>query len=217
MDFAALLTEISGIDVLKLVLAVFVGGMIGIEREYRDKTAGFRTNILICLGATLFMMFSLRFGAPDDSVRIAAQIVSGVGFLGAGAIVREGKFIRGLTTASTIWFTAALGMGIGGGYFGLVLLATAAALLVLWLFPVFEEWIDNRREMRSYELHYENPAKAKSLEGVFKATNLKVFDYKQFKREGRTLSEWVAYGSPENHNKLVEKLFADAEIKEFNY
>src|SRR5687767_11344989 len=114
---------LSEIDVIKLVLAIFCGGLIGIEREYHDKTAGFRTNILICLGATLFMKFSLRFGtSAQDPVRIAAQIVSGVGFLGAGAIVREGKFIKGLTTASTVWFTAALGMGIGGGFFGLVLL-----------------------------------------------------------------------------------------------
>jgi putative Mg2+ transporter-C (MgtC) family protein len=206
------------IDIIKLLLAILVGGSIGMEREYRDKAAGFRTNILICLGATLFTMFSLKLGAEEDAVRIAAQIVSGVGFLGAGAILREGKEVKGLTTAATIWFTAALGMGIGGGFFEFVLMATLAALIILWLFPIFERWIDNRREIRTYQFTYDfNPAKAKSLEALFKSLSLQVFDYKQFKRSGATVSEWVAFGSPANHDQLVEKLFADAEIKEFNY
>jgi putative Mg2+ transporter-C (MgtC) family protein len=205
------------IDIIKILLAILVGGLIGMEREYRDKAAGFRTNILICLGATLFMTFSLKLGGEEDPVRIAAQIVSGVGFLGAGAILREGKEIKGLTTASTIWFTAALGMGIGGGFFEFVGMATVAALIILWLFPFLEEWIDNRREMRTYVLSYEHPQKAKDLENVFKGMKLKIFDYKQFKRDGKTVSEWLAYGPPQNHNNLVDKLFKDEEIQEINY
>jgi putative Mg2+ transporter-C (MgtC) family protein len=206
------------IDILKLLLAVLVGGLIGMEREYRDKAAGFRTNILICLGAALFTMFSLKLGGEEDAVRIAAQIVSGVGFLGAGAILREGKEVKGLTTASTIWFTAALGMGIGSGFFEFVLIATVAALIILWMFPIIEGWIDNRLEQRSYQLRYNtNPQKAKDLENVFKGLKLRVDDYKLFKREGMTVSEWVVHGSPENHDRLVEKLFKDEEIKEFNY
>jgi putative Mg2+ transporter-C (MgtC) family protein len=206
------------IDIQKLLFAILVGGLIGMEREYRDKSAGFRTNILICLGATLFTMFSIKLGAEENTVRIAAQIVSGVGFLGAGAILREGKAVKGLTTAATIWFTAALGMGIGGGFFEFVLMATSAALIILWFFPIFETWIDNRRELRTYELKYDfNKSKAKDLENIFKGMKLKIFDSKQFKRDGMTVSEWVTYGTPENHNKLVERLFADEEIKEVNY
>jgi putative Mg2+ transporter-C (MgtC) family protein len=206
------------VDLLKILLAILVGGLIGTEREYRDKAAGFRTNILICLGATLFMTFSLKLGGEEDPVRIAAQIVSGVGFLGAGAILREGKEIKGLTTASTIWFTAALGMGIGAGFFEFVGMATIAALIILWLFPVIELWIDNRLEQRTYTLNYGlNPQKAKDLQNVFKGMKLKVADYKEFKREGSIVSEWLVFGSPANHDKLVEKLFKDDEIKEFNY
>jgi putative Mg2+ transporter-C (MgtC) family protein len=206
------------IDIQKLLFAILIGGLIGLEREYRDKSAGFRTNILICLGATLFVMFSQKVGGEGDPARIAAQIVSGVGFLGAGAIIRDGKAVKGLTTAATIWFTAALGMGIGSGSFEIVALATGAALVILWFFPTFETWIDNRRELRTYEIHYAfNQSKAKHLENVFKGMKIKIFDSKQFKRDGMTVSEWVAYGSPENHNKLVERLFADEEIKEVSY
>src|SRR4051812_13048584 len=98
-------------EVFKLLLSVFLGGAIGLEREISDKAAGLRTNILICLGACLFMMISRGFtGIPvSDPTRIAAQIVSGIGFLGAGAIMREGDRVTGLTTSATIWVVAAIG------------------------------------------------------------------------------------------------------------
>ena len=93
---------------LKLLLAMIVGGLIGFEREYRDKAAGLRTIIFICLGATVFTMLSLRLGEQDDITRIAANVVSGVGFLGAGAILQSSGRVTGLTTASTIWLAAAV-------------------------------------------------------------------------------------------------------------
>jgi putative Mg2+ transporter-C (MgtC) family protein len=205
-------------DVIKLLYAILIGGVIGAEREYRDKAAGFRTIIMICVGATLFTIFSDKISDTGDPGRIAAQIVSGVGFLGAGAILREGEQVKGLTTASTIWLAAALGMGIGIGFFGLVGLVTLLILVVLWLFPVFELWIDNRRELRTYQLiHDLNLEKAKNLEDVFKAHQMHLFDYKQYKRGGQIISEWVAHGTPANHNRLVDYLFADTDIKEFTY
>ena len=102
-------------DVIKIVLAVSAGGLIGIEREFRDKAAGFRTLIFICAGACLFTILSFRLAANSDSTRIAANIVTGVGFLGAGVILRDGGRVIGLTTAAMVWLTAAIGMGIGGG------------------------------------------------------------------------------------------------------
>jgi putative Mg2+ transporter-C (MgtC) family protein len=98
-------------DVVKIILAVAAGGLIGLEREFRDKAAGFRTLIFICMGAALFTIFSARLAGTNDPTRIAANIVSGVGFLGAGVILREGGRVIGLTTAATIWLTAALGIG----------------------------------------------------------------------------------------------------------
>jgi len=112
------MVEIMGLyseEILKLAIAVVVGGLIGTEREIQDKAAGFRTLILICVGVTLFTIFSLHIDPANSPSRIAANIVTGIGFLGAGAIMREGGCIAGLTTAALIWLVAALGMGIGAG------------------------------------------------------------------------------------------------------
>src|SRR5688572_10998503 len=102
---------------LKLLISVLIGIIIGGEREYRNKSAGFRTIILICLGSTIFTILSGKIGDDTGASRVAANIVTGIGFLGAGAIMREGLTVQGLTTASTIWVAAALGMAVGGGEF----------------------------------------------------------------------------------------------------
>jgi putative Mg2+ transporter-C (MgtC) family protein len=113
-------------------------------------------------------MLSLELGGEASPVRIAAHMVTGVGFLCAGVILEEKSRIVGLTTASTIWFTAAMGMGIGGGQYWLVILALVVAMIVLWLFPKIEEWIYSRREMRTYEVVCEiKPGRLKELEGYY--------------------------------------------------
>jgi len=116
-------------------LAVLVGGLIGAEREYRNKFAGFSTMILICLGSFLFTTFGIYIsGSTND--RIASNIVTGIGFLGAGVIFQSENRINGLTTAASIWAVAALGMGIADGQYTLVLMATAVILIALLFFPV---------------------------------------------------------------------------------
>src|ERR1044071_7835808 len=107
----------SFVDVfLRLALAAGLGGAIGLEREYRQKPAGLRTNMLIALGSALFSILSIELGASANSPdRIAAQVVTGIGFLGAGAILRSGENVHGLTTAATIWVNAAIGMAAGLG------------------------------------------------------------------------------------------------------
>src|SRR5215467_13337092 len=100
----------------KLILSVIIGGIIGAEREYRSRSAGFRTLTLICLGATLFTIFSELIGAKSSPDRIASNIVVGIGFVGAGVIFRGDSRVNGITTAAMIWVTAALGMAIGAGY-----------------------------------------------------------------------------------------------------
>ena len=102
-----------------MLLAMLIGGLIGAEREFRDKAAGFRTIIFICVGSTMFTILSAKIGGAQDPSRIAASIVTGVGFIGAGAILQERERVIGLTTASTIWIAAALGMGIGAVAIGL--------------------------------------------------------------------------------------------------
>ena len=105
-------------DLLSLTVALALGAFIGLERELSDKAAGLRTNILICVGSCLFAILSrhLAYTAGSDTTRIAAQIVSGIGFLGAGAIIRYGMTIRGLTTAACLWTAAGIGMACGMGY-----------------------------------------------------------------------------------------------------
>jgi putative Mg2+ transporter-C (MgtC) family protein len=144
--------ELVADDIVKLGLAILIGGVIGAEREYRDKSAGFRTLIFICVGSTLFTMFSLKFAPNSDPARIADQIVSGVGFLGAGAILRDHGRVVGLTTAAMIWLAAALGMGVGSGNYLLASVGAGVSLVVLWAFPRVEHWIDNARHTDSYEV-----------------------------------------------------------------
>jgi putative Mg2+ transporter-C (MgtC) family protein len=122
---------------LKLVLAVVLGGIVGLERELLEKPAGLRTNILICLGAAIFTHLSSYltvWGSPDtpaDPSRIASQIVSGIGFLGAGAIIQSRAHVKGLTTAATIWVVAAIGMAVGAAAYGLAVGGTVLILLIL--------------------------------------------------------------------------------------
>ncbi len=126
-----LISNYSGFFV-KILTAVLCGGLIGLEREISGKAAGLRTNILICMGATIYMVVSdlvpKMYGVPADPGRIASQVVTGIGFIGAGSIIRSGVSIAGLTTAAVIWLVAALGLVIGIGY---PLLAIAFTLLTL--------------------------------------------------------------------------------------
>lgn len=121
---------------LRLGLSVLAGGLVGLERELRRQSAGLRTHILICLGSTLLMLLSIwlpqEFGLDrSDPARIAAQVVSGIGFLGAGAFIKIGNNVRGITTAASIWVVAAIGMAIGAGMWFAALVALTLSLVVL--------------------------------------------------------------------------------------
>jgi putative Mg2+ transporter-C (MgtC) family protein len=119
-------------DVLSIVLAVILGAVVGLEREIRGKAAGLRTNVLICLGAAVFTIISERMAGGQDSItRIAAQIVTGVGFLGAGAVIQDRGGIHGLTTAATIWLVASVGMACGAKLYLLAVISTLIAIVVL--------------------------------------------------------------------------------------
>ena len=133
------LAEIFG----KLMLACVLGGVIGYEREARHKSAGLRTNILVCLGSCLVMMISVDIGDGSgvDSARIAAQVVSGIGFLGAGAIMKEGLSVTGLTTAACLWVVAGVGLAVGLGFYPGAVMTTVFVALVLRIFGRFDSWM----------------------------------------------------------------------------
>lgn len=115
--------------VISLILAIFLGILIGAERELRGKDAGISTNIFVICGAMLFTFISMTVD-PSSESRIAAQIVSGIGFLGAGLILKEGSTIRNLTTAAGIWYAGAIGMAIGFGYYGIAVIAALASIAI---------------------------------------------------------------------------------------
>lgn len=131
---------------LELVLAVVLGGLIGFEREWKNKPAGLRTNILICMSAVLFTEISVRAGiAGGDPGRIAAQILTGVGFLGAGTILHHHGSVTGLTSAATIWMVTAIGVTLGWGAYLDAIGATVLVLVVLAGMTRLEDWIKRRR------------------------------------------------------------------------
>src|SRR5215470_9008468 len=138
---------------IKLILAALLGGIIGLERQIRDKPAGLRTNILICVGSTLFMSISTKVAQilGGDPTRMAAQIISGIGFLGAGAVLHSHGFVMGLTTAATIWVVAGVGMAIGSGMYLVALFATVMSLVTLYFLSFIEDKIQGRRSY-SYSL-----------------------------------------------------------------
>jgi putative Mg2+ transporter-C (MgtC) family protein len=148
MHLVLSIPTISDLDVVgRLVVAAVLGGAIGVEREIRDREAGIRTHLLVALGSGLFTIVSAygfhAFLASGDAVvradptRIAAQIVTGIGFLGAGAIIREGLSVRGLTTAGSLWVSAAIGMAAGAGWYAAAIATTVLTILALWPLRLF--------------------------------------------------------------------------------
>ena len=147
--------------VLKLLMAMFCGGAIGFERELSRKAAGLRTNVLICMGAALYMIVSRHIsgGAPyTDPARLVAQVVTGIGFLGAGVIMQSRGSITGLTTAATIFLVGALGISIGEGMFGIAAISTALIIGVLVLLRRVEQQIILRKRLFHYTLKTSDPA-----------------------------------------------------------
>lgn len=146
---------------LKLVLAIALGGLIGLEREASQKPAGFRTNILVCVGSAMMMtlatlLVQAKGGTTDTLVRMAAGVITGVGFLGAGTIFQARGTIAGLTTASTLWLVAGLGLVIGAGYYLPALIFTALTITTLLLFRKIEA-----SYLRKSQFHYHMKAKSR--------------------------------------------------------
>ena len=206
-------------NLIKLGMAVLVGGVVGAEREYQDKAAGFRTIILITVGSALFTIFSLSMDPGFTQTRIAANIVTGIGFLGAGAIIREHGKVGGLTTAATIWLSAALGMGIGAGELIFVSASTLVTLVVLLVFPHLEQRIDRIRESRTYKVVMPS-GKPKSFDKIhrsFETFSLMILEHHQTKTEKSVTGIWRAIGSPDDHEKFVEVMLKDKDVKELVY
>jgi putative Mg2+ transporter-C (MgtC) family protein len=202
---------------LRIALSILIGGVIGAEREYRSKSAGFRTIILISMGSCLFTIFSAGIG-PGNPDRIASNIVTGIGFLGAGVIFRGDNRVNGLTTAATIWAAAAMGMGIGAGYYVYAITGCVLALLVLMFFTKLEAYIDKINQTRSYKIVCDyNDGKLKHYEKRFKHHHL-TFKRNTQKRDNDQLTgTWLVQGSEINHDNFIQETMNDTSVTEFEF
>jgi putative Mg2+ transporter-C (MgtC) family protein len=192
------LPDLSSAEILLRVgLAALLGGAIGFERELREREAGLRTHLLVSVGAALFTMvsayawtdwrFSTEEGLVFDPTRIAAQIVTGIGFLGAGAIIRQGFSIRGLTTAATLWVVAAIGMATGAGYYAAAVITTVLVLVSLWPLRLLAFRVSGRFRPEEGRLAIELPAGASAV-SVLEAVEDAGADVRslEFEEEGDT-------------------------------
>jgi putative Mg2+ transporter-C (MgtC) family protein len=204
-------------DLLHLLIALVIGAVIGAEREYRSKSAGLRTMIMVSVSSCLFTILSIRIGM-DSHDRIAANILTGLGFLGAGVIFKDENRISGITTATTIWMTSALGMAVGAGYTMLGVLATAVVLIVLIFLVYVQEWIESLNQARTYRIVCVFQKKTlDQYEELFKQYNMQVIRSAQHKTERKISGRWILIGSKDNHKKLTAYLLNDENIQELSF
>ena len=194
---------------LRLIVAAVLGGAIGVEREVHRKPAGLRTNMFICFGSALFTILSDQLASmfPGDHTRIAAQIIPGIGFIGAGSILHAKGSVTGLTSAATIFVVASIGMAAGGGLYFLAIFATAVILVALTLLGIVEQ----RVSLRSVTMMYE--VKGSSAEEIVAAVNSALEEdhrIMQTVQIGRSNShyrvQFTVLGTQKEHNLLVNRL-----------
>ena len=200
-----------------LLCAAAIGAVIGLEREYKNKTAGLRTMIMVSMASCLFTILSRQIGEVSDD-RIAANILTGLGFLCAGVIFKDENRISGITTATTIWMVAALGMAIGAGYIALGLYGTILVLVILSLLTYLEKLVEEFNLIREYKMicHYEQGL-SHYYEQLFKQYGLKAKHVLQVLKSDEIILHWNISGKRQRHDLLVEELSQDPRIKRLSF
>ena len=211
---------------LRLLLACLFGGLIGLEREVHGRPAGFRTHLLVSLGSCLFVLTSIhfyyQFGSPSpgpsgvDPARIAAQVVTGIGFLGAGAIIREKASIRGLTTAACLWLAAALGVACGAGLYVMATVVTLIAILSLLLLKKVEGRLQRDTYVSLRVLSSDLAGQLDKFEEMITACQMRVVNMsldKDVEKQLVTYEFYVKFSTRELACSLVEKLGAVTGVK----
>jgi putative Mg2+ transporter-C (MgtC) family protein len=173
-----------GSAIFKLLLSLIAGGLVGLNRERHKQPAGFRTHIIICVGATLLMMLSIYIPQTyfdfknGDPGRIAAQVVSGIGFLGAGAIIRLGTNVRGITTAASIWLISAIGLTIGAGLYTISFVTVVIALFTLIVLERIEHWFFPQTMLKTLSIIFnDNNYPGEAIKVIFKKAKISISDY----------------------------------------
>lgn len=205
----------------RLLLATLLGGLIGLERELSGKPAGLRTNILICVGATLLMEISIVTaglagpGQSGDPSRIAAQVVSGIGFIGAGTILVARGQVVGLTTAATLWVVAAIGLAVGARAYVEAVGATGLVFATLVALRRIEDWALRRRPTASFALTLEpDPGVLRRVETLFDAAGLKVTPVRIEKAKDEYRVAYDVAGPARDRAAAIQRLTADPAVRD---
>jgi putative Mg2+ transporter-C (MgtC) family protein len=177
---------------LRLVLASLLGGIIGYEREYTNRPAGFRTHILVCVGAALVMITSeyifAEYSGSIDPARLGAQVVSGIGFLGAGTIIRDGVNVRGLTTAASLWAVSCVGIAVGTGFYEGAAIATAIIFLTLIILKKAEMRFARKNRHRTFVVEADDaPGLIGSVTNLLEQNKIQVNDIQIHKSKENTV------------------------------
>ncbi|MES2620320.1 MAG: MgtC/SapB family protein [Bacteroidota bacterium] len=202
---------------IQLSLAVLCGAIIGFEREYSSKAAGFRTITMVTLGATLFTILSVKIGGATSPDRIASNIIVGIGFIGAGVVFKDGFNISGLTTASTIWISAAIGMAIGVSQYATAITTLIIAIIVLALFEKAQDFIEDIHQVRNYRinLNAEYESGKSQIEEKLKELKVKARLKKIFQTETGVSFFYTISGNQQKLNQFSEFLINTREVKSF--
>ena len=202
-------------DVTKLIVALVAGSIIGAEREYNNKNAGFRTVILVTLGATLFTILSGLLTQGKD-FHVAGNVVVGIGFLGAGAIFKEGNTVKGITTAATVWISAAIGMAIGIGEYTIAFASVFMVMLVLLGFIWLQGFIDQFNREKTYKITVScHKYNVDEITHFFKESHLKGVCVYRHKIDEKITYTHIVKGPEKNHHKLISLLQSNIHVIEF--
>ncbi len=213
-----IIKELQSIEepLIKLGLSICLGALIGAEREYKSKVAGFRTIILITLGSTLFTLVSVALMGEGDPTRIASTVVTGIGFLGAGVIYRETGTIRGITTAAVIWAAAAIGMMVGFGLFAISIISVIFILIILLSFSWLQRYIDRTNREKIYRIHMTNNVEnIQTIKQLIKSFKLSPKVINQGKRKGLIYLVIEVEGPVKFHNNFMKTLYASEMVESF--
>ena len=201
--------------IIRFALAILWGGIVGAERQYRSKSAGFRTMIMISLGACFFTIISKIIGGELNGDRIASNIVSGIGFIGAGVIFRGDNRVNGITTAATIWVVAAVGMGIGAGYYFAASCSSILMILILAILPYIERFIDELNQSKEYSIvTLYNKESIHQIESLFKENDVKYRLIRINKIGDKVDFQWEIQAHKKRHERSSQLLMNDGKILE---
>ncbi|HMF90180.1 MAG TPA: MgtC/SapB family protein [Candidatus Angelobacter sp.] len=199
----------------RLALSAVLGGVIGLERELKHRPAGLRTNMLICFGSAMFTVLSIQLGAPNDTTRIAAQIIAGIGFLGAGSILRAQGGVTGLTTAATIFVVASIGMACGGGLYMLAVFATVLIFLALFVLGGMERRLNLKPLIMDYTIVSDKSPQeiVDAINQVLEAQSKRLSGIRLTKVNGKERVVFSVGGTRSEHHALLNGLRQSRDLR----